>query len=217
MLGVEFVGLPGLFLSVAIAACEPRPLPTVEVTSSEGAIDVDNSKSVRELTQIAANAYGPEGRVAHTSGMTRGVFKLDANFVIRADGPISGPICYSLHRIKVDIQYRATVYIASEHPPNSCHYRELLAHEMKHVAVDRELIRDAKAQVGEHVLNTTEQIGRFASLPLDTEASVRQAYNGILAQALSEALERIQAERNKRQRVIDTPEEYKRVAATCSR
>jgi hypothetical protein len=217
VLGLELVGLPGLFLWVAVAGCEPRPLPAVEVTSSEGAIDIDNSRSLRELTQISLNAYGPDARLAHTPGMTRGVFKLDANFVIRADGPATGPICYSLHTIKVDVQYRATIYIANEHPPNSCQYRELLAHEMKHVAVDREVIRDSKAAVSDHVLRTTERIASLASLPLDTEASVRQAYNGILAQALTEALERIQRDRNRRQKTLDTPEEYQRIAAACTR
>ena len=215
MLGLELVGLPGLFLSVAMGGCEPRPLPAVEVTSSEGQIDIDNSRSVRELTQISVNAYGPDAGLTHTPGMTRGVFKLDANFIIRADGPPAGPICYSLHKIKVDVQYRATVYIASEHSPKSCQYRELLAHEMKHVAIDRELIRDSKSAVNDHVLRTTERIGSLASLPLDTETSVRQAYNGILAQALTESLDRIQQERARRQKVIDTTEEFQRMAAAC--
>lgn len=119
------------------ARCEGRQLgldtdsrPTwVRVESHHNGYRVDNSLSYRSLTRLK-----PERAGSFVLGLTRA----ESRAVISVEGaiasdPDTGEECL-LPQIGVSLSYLPiVVYVGSEFVPGSCAYREILAHEMRHL------------------------------------------------------------------------------------
>jgi hypothetical protein len=119
------------------ARCEARQLgldtdrpPTGTVVESrDSGYRVDNSLSWRTLTRIK-----PEGG----GGVVLGLTRAESRVAISVEGAIVAspdtPEECLLPRIHVSLSYPAIViYVGSEFVPGSCAYREILAHEMRHL------------------------------------------------------------------------------------
>jgi hypothetical protein len=99
------------------------------LSSYPGGYRVDNSLSTRSLTRLK-----PEGAGSFVLGLTRA----ESRVVISVEGAIvSDPDTREeclLPQIAVSLSYLPiVVYIGSEFAPDSCAYREILAHEMRHL------------------------------------------------------------------------------------
>jgi hypothetical protein len=119
------------------ARCEARQLgldtdirpASVRVESHHNGYRVDNSLSYRGLTRLK-----PEGAGSFVLGLTRA----ESRVVISVEGaifsePETGEECF-LPQIGVSLSYLPiVVYVGSEFAPGSCAYREILAHEMRHL------------------------------------------------------------------------------------
>jgi hypothetical protein len=119
------------------ARCEARQLgldtdirpASVRVESHHNGYRVDNSLSYRSLTRLK-----PEGAGSFVLGLTRA----ESRVVISVEGaifsePETGEECF-LPQIGVSLSYLPiVVYVGSEFAPGSCAYREILAHEMRHL------------------------------------------------------------------------------------
>ena len=197
-------------------SCEPQPLPQVEVTSHERPIQTDNTKPIREITRMAAGAYRPSGRWAHATGLTVGVFRFETKYKIRSIlEKQSGIGCYWLDAVTVELNFSPTVYIAREFPAGTCRHEAVFAHEMKHVAVDREILAEYLPVVKSRLEQATAQLGVIGPKPRAGEAEVKRRIGGAVEQAVNQVLEKIQAERRSWQQTVDTPQEYRAVQAKC--
>jgi len=124
--------------------------------------------------------------------------------------------CVRLSKIEVVFWAKPVVVIASNFPQKSCEYREVLAHEQKHIRTTRKFIREFAPKMRREVRKIID------TSKLQTVISaekIEQAQNQIQDPIVS----RIFGYQNKimpilrsRQEAIDTPEEYARVAAQCS-
>lgn len=103
-----------------------------------------------------------------------------------------------------------TVDLVREIPPGSCKYREILAHELRHVGALR-----AHLLVAKHEMDTTltqrfsGRVFRFESIAQAT-SRLEDVQNELLAQSQA-ALDAVSADQN----AIDTPEEYTRLSHVC--
>ena len=104
-----------------------------------------------------------------------------------------------------------TVYVAREAADDPCMRAVIREHEMKHVAVYDAYLQEAAdglalvlpAEFGSEVRYTSD------------ETRTRQAVEARIKQFLADRLQQGGRELELRQRSVDSPEEYARIAAAC--
>ncbi len=145
-------------------------------------------------------------------GVTKTRIGHDASLEIKGlKDPATGRACFRAN-VRVELALRPlTVYIAREIAGDPCQRAAIREHEMKHVAVYAEWLDEAAAELAQ-------------VLPAEFADGVRHADDGEAAQrALRERLEAFVRAHSEaagrdlaaRQRVVDSSEEYARVAAAC--
>ena len=103
--------------------------PAVSVEAHDGGYRVDNSLSWRALTRIKRE---------HAGDVVLGLTRAESRVAISVEGTIagdpgSGMECMS-PRIAISLSYLPiVVYVGKEFAPGTCAYREILAHEMRHL------------------------------------------------------------------------------------
>jgi hypothetical protein len=168
---------------------------------------IDNSLSYRTLTRMK------RPHVAH--GWVLGLTHTESHVTVQVDGellqdPQAGLECV-LPRVAVTLTYEPiVVYIGREFAPGTCAYRELLAHEMRHL----------KAYLD--ALPKVEQTVRAKLAPrLEGRAVVARSGQArpMLQREIDGAwLPLIRAEMHgieRRQAAIDSPQEYARLSKVC--
>ena len=124
--------------------------------------------------------------------------------------------CVTTSAVHITITYKPVIYVSSNIPKGSCRYKATLKHEMKHVSTDIDTIsefipdiKDATADALRHA-QTTE--------PVDTDRTddMHDDISQKLSDAINEENTAFQKTRKKRQREIDSREEYERLSKACS-
>lgn len=210
--------LPALPHPAQAATCPPAGDPNVTVTIDTGPLQFDRTKSINQLITISQGMTG--GNTVNMSehvplGLTAAKFEtryqVEAHVIESPDG--SG--CATLSKLTVQLlQPETTVYIARELPGGSCISHEVETHENKHVAVNNAILRDYQMRISNEIRPALRNIG-----PVRVNNS-QAGINSISAKVqplLDAALERMNRERLRRQAMIDTPQEYERVARSCNR
>ena len=109
------------------------------------------------------------------------------------------------------VQSEHLVRIAREIAPESCLFREVAAHEARHVAVNRRTLRTAAIQArggAQAWASGAEGRGK-------TEAEAMAAMQHSLRRAIEPSLAAMRANRDAAHRAIDTPAEYRRLGQVC--
>lgn len=189
--------------------CEQLPAPSVSFKRITAPLTLNTRYSYKSLTNIGASLARP-GQVV--LGLTRG------NAVVKMASTTPGFVegsgrweCFS-PQITVSLGFSPMVlYVAREFPPGTCAYDEIYRHEQRHV----ETYLAHVAGIEKELLDTLNQ--RFATgAPWRGPVGEKRAQ---LQQELDERwlpyIERRIAAADAAQALIDTPEEYERVANTC--
>jgi hypothetical protein len=194
----------------AIAACGTAPVPLITVTLDATPPAQDGSRSISDLTRFpAARSKGTEAD-DHALGLTDTTIKTDANVEeLTTIEPTAG-YCSTLYRAKVRVVWRTVVYVASEIPPQSCTYRTTLAHEQKHVAIDRAM----RAEIAPRIRSSIAAVAKSATAARTLEQS-QELLRRKLSAAITKTLNAFQAELKAHQLTIDTPGEYDSLGRIC--
>jgi hypothetical protein len=190
------------------AACEDAARdagPTFSTRASGWRID--NTVSYRALTRMKR----PGVRNGYVLGLTR----TESRVAIQVDGTLlaspDGRAECVMPRIAVTLYYQPiVVYVSREFEPESCAYREILAHEMRHLKSYLDYLPKVEEQV------RTRLGGRFSGKPL-------YARTGESRMLLQREIDRnwmpyIKGEMGrveKLQATIDSPAEYARLSKVC--
>ena len=187
--------------------CEDTISKTVSVLSSQqNGYRIDTSRSWRTLSQMKAG-----GRGSAVLGLTR----TESRVSIAVGGPmlvdpVSGYECVA-PRIDVDVHYLPIIiYIANEIPPDSCTYREVLAHELRHLKAYQEHLPTVETKVRAALAR------RFGNAPLYAPGG--QARRLLQREIDTQWMPYIKAEMAQVEVVqqrIDSPEEYARLGKVC--
>lgn len=190
------------------ARCEREMRPKIVIESRDYGYRIDNTVPSRVLHNRALHSAAGD--------LMLGMTALESRVEIESDGPalqdgVSGAECIA-PRISVALRYLPIqVYVAREFSPASCSYREILAHEMRHVQLYRELLPKVQTLVRGALAQ------RFAGAPLYAQAGQGLA---LLERQVDTWLRPlIQAELAKveiSQRSIDTDQEAFRLSSACS-
>lgn len=195
--------------AVAADPCTELPKPSVTVKQLETPLALNTTYSYRSLTNLGAAQARPGQQVL---GLTRG--NATARFASNTPSIVDGGQRWECTSPQIVLTYGfspMTVYVAREFPPGSCAHKEIHEHEMRHVQAYRKHQADIEKTLAE-TLNA-----RFA-----TGAPWRGPAGQVTARLQDELNERwlpyVQRELRKvdaAQALIDTSEEYERVANAC--
>jgi hypothetical protein len=129
-----------------------------------------------------------------------------------ARAPEGGPVCAVIGTLTLHLVHAEHVIrLAREIPEGGCLWRAVLAHERRHVAVNRRALRSAARRLQ---AVAKEWARRAEARAPDVEGAVT-ALQERLRRAIEPTLAAMRAERERGHRAIDTPEEYDRLARIC--
>jgi hypothetical protein len=196
------------------ARCEARQLgldtdsrPTgVRIESHDSGYRVDNSLSWRALTRI---------RHEHAGDYVLGLTRAESRVAISVEGAIvASPDTLEeclLPQIGVSLSYPTIViYVGREFVPGSCAYREILAHEMRHLKAYVDYLPKVESRV-------RETLGRrFDARPVyaargQSVARVRAELDGRWMPFIGREM----AKAKTLQAAIDSTGEYARLSKVC--
>jgi len=205
----------GLLLAIVAATeqavaqdCSGVPAPPqIEVSADVRAAVLDTSTSLRNLSADAGPAMGPN---SHTLGTTSLNVMNNLQLQSRGMPQAGGGFCWSVTQVKAIVRADTTVNIASEITRDSCMWREVMAHEKKHVALDRQLLPNLVAATRARLMQLGNQ-----SISAASEAVASAAFQAAAERALNEAADQYFDGRNAQQLALDTPEEYARLSRAC--
>lgn len=190
--------------------CDQLPKPSVTVKRLEERLTYNTEYSYRSLTNIGAALARPGKQVL---GLTRGTASVQFATSTPSFIDPSGRWECASPQITLTFGFSPmTVYVAREFPQGTCAYKEILEHEMRHVKTYQEHI----ARIEKDLTSTLTE--RFAS------GAVWRGAAGQTASKLQRELDQrwvpyVQREIKRvdeAQALIDTPEEYERVANSCA-
>ena len=205
LLGVLWV-LSGV---VRADECDALPPPSVTVKRLEAPVSVNLDTTYKSITVLSTEDHHPGNRVL---GLTRGTARV--GFEIKGKMIIDGSRQWECVSPEIVVSYGfspLTVYVAREFPPGSCAYREIYAHELRHVKT----YRDHAIAIERELTETL--VRRFATGSA-TRAPVGQTRQRLESELQERWLPYVQREMERvraSQALIDTPEEYQRVSRSC--
>lgn len=189
--------------------CDELPKPSVKIERLPTRLALNTSYSIAALNNLGASVVRPGHQVL---GLTRGT--ASASLGSRTPGMLDSRRRWECASPQIILRYGfspLTVYVAREFPPGSCAHREIYEHEMRHVKTYEDHLVAIEKDLSE-ALNARFATGNPWRGPAGEVAArlQRELDERWLpyVQRQIRAVEQAQA-------LIDTDEEYARVADSC--
>jgi hypothetical protein len=201
--------LPGAALAAEdfMSRCERDMKPVLEVHAHEANFDVNSTVSSKVLNTRGTYASVNQLTLGMTSGTNRTEITIDAPALRDI---ASGRECVSPH-IYVDLAYKPLqVFVAREFHQQSCAYRTVYEHEMRHVQIYRDNLPILEKKVraalqqryGTHPMYLPADTG-LDRLQSDIDSWLRPYIKDLLADV------------ERQQVALDSPEEAYRLSHAC--
>lgn len=199
--------------------CQNAPPPLIATEIAEAAPVFDVTVPREALSQIPVTTLPYAAREGvEINGLTESRLYLDHRIQFRnVVNQSTGLGCIAVEKVTVTLRARPEVFIASELTRDPCRYREIYAHEQKHIGTDHALLERYRARIAKGMRISFAGPADYASvtvaarfLPIaqhqleeQTGATLRVLYDEMLR------------ERDHAQRQVDTPAEYNRINTAC--
>ncbi len=217
ILGLLIPGLGALWAPPVLAQLCPSSgqAPKVRVTAKPGALRLDRSlddRALKTLVQkLERNMHLTRGRPL---GLTVGPISARYRTAIRYRKHQHGGYCVWLSSAEVSVGFEAlTVYLDRAYQEGSCEYAAILAHEMTHVRLNREIVKKYLPQLRRVIANALQAEPSIRVLGVKRQA--RDAYLLYLKRRLERTLRVMEAQRRRKNARIDTPESYRAIREKC--
>jgi hypothetical protein len=149
-----------------------------------------------------------------TLGLTRYNQVMRVNPASVASDMPDGTTCVKVERVDIMFGYKdVVVYVANDIPPHTCGYDQVLEHEQKHVAVQRQILNDYIPVLQQNLKEYLAENG--AQQNKDYAQAVTWLRDNVEAIA-EDVMVKITEENTRLQSNIDTPEEYARIGESCN-
>ncbi|MBS1138621.1 MAG: hypothetical protein H6R13_74 [Proteobacteria bacterium] len=189
--------------------CDELPIPSVTVKRLEERITYNTTYGFRSLTNLGASQNRPGRQVL---GLTRG----NATVSFASNSPAiidpSGRWECASPQITMTFGFTpVTVYVAKEFPQGTCAYKEIHEHEMRHFKTYQDHMASIEKALNETLSN------RFATGKVwrgpagQTAALLKKELDERWLPYVQREIQKVEAA----QALIDTSEEYERVADAC--
>ncbi|NYZ15682.1 hypothetical protein HL658_24335 [Azospirillum sp. RWY-5-1] len=207
-----------LWLSTAPAlagvVCPAFDPPRVKVTPQIAPLLRDHTRTIAELATIPGRAPGPAGRSnGHILGLAHARYGEESQFRAMFRSLANGDVCGAPATLAVTFGFQERrLFVARELPRESCIHGEVLRHEMKHIAVDEMLLKEFIPRIQQRLEAVVQRVGTVRRRTQEQAmAAIRQPIDA----ALKLAMQEFTRERDRRQRQVDSAEEYARVTRSC--
>jgi hypothetical protein len=190
-------------------ACGQLPAPALTVKRYDEPITMNFEHGYKALNVLAVSLARPGRRVL---GLTRGkaVVKFESRTATVVDR--SGQWECASPQISVTYGFSPmTVYVAKEFPPGSCAYQAILAHELQHVKIYQDHLLNIEKGLTDTLSRRFVTGGPWRGPVGQTSARLQREVEERWLPYVKREIDRVDAA----QAVIDTPEEYARVVASC--
>lgn len=202
--------LAGAALAQEPPACPPRGAPVLRVTLQD--------PEPRLLPPVPAAQLGAQSGAQeaqahlHHLGLTVSRVEWRSEITVRSRGAAGGPVCGVPAEIRLSLVHAEhAIRLAREIPRDGCLAREVLAHERRHVEVNRRTLREAAEELRGIARAWAERAEARAADPGQAAAALQDD----LSAAVEPVLARLRAAREAGHAAIDTPEEYRRLGRVC--
>lgn len=190
----------------------------VSVGWSTEDIKFNHTRTSGQLNNYDIDTESPYARHVKTDvgGLMSGEISVKSNFnfsLLRY--PQAKQTCIWFDQIDVQIHIDPTIYIAREHEKGSCRYQAIKHHEMKHVYVDRKLVKKYTGEIKRRVQQAVAKVGVVGPRPDNDVARVQKRMQSYLEDALKPVIDAMYEERRELQQAVDSLEEYERVRNQC--
>ncbi|WP_051340222.1 hypothetical protein [Azospirillum halopraeferens] len=194
--------------------CPAFERPQVSVSLTNAPLRRDFTRTIQQLARIPGRAPGPAGSGSgHILGLAHAVFQQTYDIAVSYGQLGDGAYCGALASVSVTFgTQERVVYVARELPRGSCIHREVLDHEMQHVAVDDALMEEYLAIIRRRVAAVAAQTGTVRSR---SRQQVMTTLRRPIDAEMRTILDEFTRERDRRQAGVDTVDEYERVSRSC--
>ncbi len=175
----------------------------------------DYGRSINQLAGMPGRAPGPAGASnGHILGLALVKHGERSNLEALIQPMGDGTFCVTPKLLTAGFGYEErTIYVARELPQNSCIFGEVLSHEMKHIAVDEQLLREYAPTLNRRLEAVAARMKPVRARSKDQAMrALLLPVNSLLRQMLQE----FGQERERRQSQVDTLAEYERVSRSCN-
>jgi hypothetical protein len=204
--------------AMAQITCDPKPAGDVNIIWGSENIEYDFSKSQKQLDRMDVDTESPYDHhvKTHVGGLMKGGISIKSMVQVSTlTYPRSREICQWIGKMDVNVRIDPKIYIASDHPRGSCKHNAILEHEMKHIFVDREIVKKYTPIIKRELESAVRKVGIVGP---KKERSAQKYQNKITAymdKTLKAITDKMYAERGEKQQGVDTLKEYERVAGVC--
>jgi hypothetical protein len=199
----------------AAAACPPRGTPVVRVEVSDPEPRILSPLPARELRERAGSAE--DGLFPDHLGLTLSRVEWRSEITVRSLAPTGaqgadGPVCVLPAEVRLALVHAEhSIRLAREVPRGGCLAGEVLAHERRHVQVNRRTLREAVPELR----NAARAWAARAEARTEDVAAGALQLQEELAGAVEPVLARLRAARERGHAAIDSPAEYRRLGRVC--
>lgn len=209
--GFLLAGLPALAQTADFRAlCQQRlPDPVLQVKRVESGFSVDRQLSYRELTGMGADLlrHGKQNVLGITRAEMAATLEIKMARLVSEDDEQE---CLT-PQVVVTVEYKPIkVYIGREFPPDSCSYREILQHELRHVKAYRRHLPQVEAAIRNKLAGRLDGRILYGEKGTLEDKLKGEVYDEWLP-LVDEEIRRV----DEAQARIDSAEEYNRMETVC--
>ncbi|HYD18952.1 MAG TPA: hypothetical protein VEF76_10780 [Patescibacteria group bacterium] len=200
------------YLLVALGTCAPESAPELDFSFAAEDPLWNHARTSRQLRGETPAVPG----FPIAGGVTKSeiVDRYNVEVMMKRNRE-SGLQCVWPTKVKVSIRYSAEIFVAREFGKGGCGDAETRAHELRHVAVDRQELQRALPRLrGRAAAAMLQAVPRG---PTDDAGAlrIRELLLKNVSRAVGDELEKVMARIKKRQAEIDTAAEYRRFSRAC--
>ncbi len=187
---------------------KPQALPT----------KYNHRSTIKQLSERGSSTISPYPKhaILQTGGITASQIEMQTGIQFQVQSYAAlGVGCVYYDRIDVTLQLDHTIYIAKDYPKRSCHYREVLEHEKKHVKVDKETLNKYSRKIGEALRLSINNAPGRGPYPLERLDMIQRDMQEYVASVVKTQQSLMEEERFRAQQKVDSLEEYERIRLAC--
>ncbi|HEY8964602.1 MAG TPA: hypothetical protein VIN59_09100 [Alphaproteobacteria bacterium] len=223
MLGLELVMAGHLLWHASASATQAATCPVqknarVDVKWHSEPIKYDNNRNTNSLNHTDIDTENPYGThvVTDVNGVMSGKITFDSNVLTSSVRfPAEAVTCLWIDKVVVTIVVDPTIAIAAEYPEGTCKHSAILEHEHKHIAADLALVKDHLQAVRQAASQAVQKVGMVGPKPIASAQEYKDKMTNYVLNAVKLQMDELYLDRSKRQKAIDTKEEYDRVEGVC--
>lgn len=202
-------GLPPLAWAQTTSNCSTYEEPRINITAQFDQPQYDFSKNIPSILALE-NDHNHSIREGIPLGVTNYEKILSTNTRAKIIHEANNHGCMKIDQVDAVIGYKnVVVYIANEIPKQSCGFNEVMGHEQKHLNVNQKLLQEALPVIKQQILDQLRPLGVFHSLNINIPRTTMQ-------ETLTHIMKKFDDENTRRQQLVDSPEEYRRVSTSCN-